>query len=40
MKMKVTALLISVAAIAFQFGNCAAFLGDLVGDSIFLRGID
>jgi hypothetical protein len=40
MKMKVSALLLSVAAIAFQFGNCSAFLGDLVGDAIFLRGID
>lgn len=40
MKMKVTALVLAVVAIAFQFGNCATFLGDLVGDSIFLRGID
>jgi hypothetical protein len=40
MKMKVTALMLSVAAIAFQFGNCAAFLGDLVGDAFWLRGID
>jgi hypothetical protein len=38
--MKVTALMLSVAGIAFQFNNCARFLGDLAGDAIFLRGID
>jgi hypothetical protein len=26
--------------IVLQFGNCAVFLGDLLGDTVFLRGID
>lgn len=28
------------AGVVLQFGSCARFLGDLVGDAIFLRGID
>jgi hypothetical protein len=34
------ALLTMSVGILFQLGNCARFLGDLVGDTIWLRAID
>lgn len=42
MKLKMKLALLSVASgvIAFQFGNCMQFLGDLAGDAFWLRGID
>ena len=39
MKLKAKAFLITVAAMTFQVG-CGRFLGDLVGDIIWLRAID
>ncbi len=40
LKFKVWALAMSAGMIAFQFNNCARFLGDLAGDALWLRGID
>jgi hypothetical protein len=42
MKLKVKLALFGLSAgmIALQFGSCARFLGDLLGDALWLRGID
>jgi len=42
MRLKVKLMLfgLSVGMIAFQFANCARFLGDLAGDITFLRAVD
>lgn len=40
MKMKVAAMLMALTGVAFQFTNCARFLGDLVGDRIWLSVVD
>lgn len=39
-KMAMLALAVLGTGVALQFANCARFLGDLAGDTIFLRGID
>ncbi len=39
MKLKAKAFLITLVAMTFQVG-CGRFFGDLVGDAIWLRGID
>lgn len=40
LKLKLVLIGLSSGMIAFQFSSCARFLGDLVGDAVFLRGID
>jgi hypothetical protein len=40
LKLKMALLGLAAGALAFQFGSCAAFLGDLLGDAVWLRGID
>lgn len=39
-KTKLALLALSVMGAAFQVGQCAQFWGDLLGDTIWLRGID
>lgn len=39
-KTKMALLALSLMGAAFQLGQCAHFLGDLVGDAIWLGGID
>ncbi len=40
LKLKLAILGLAAGVVAFQFGNCAAFVGDLLGDALWLRGID
>jgi hypothetical protein len=39
-KTKLVLLALSMMGVAFQAGQCAQFLGDLIGDTLWLRGID
>ena len=40
LKFKMTLLGLSAGMIALQFFNCARFFGDLLGDALWLRGVD
>ncbi len=40
LKLKLVMLALAAGGVAMQLGACARIIGDLVGDSIFLRGID
>lgn len=40
MKAKMLMLALSLGAFAMQFNNCARFIGDILGDALWLRGID
>lgn len=40
LKYKLALLAVSSGMIAFQIGNCGAFWGDLIGDTIFLSIVD
>ena len=40
LKFKLALLALSGGMIVFQFTNCSAFWGDLVGDTIFLSIVD
>jgi len=40
LKFKMALLALSAGTIVWQFGSCARFLGDVVGDSIIMRLID
>jgi hypothetical protein len=39
-KTKLALLALSVMGVAFQAATCARFWGDLLGDTLWLRGID
>jgi len=39
-KMALLALAVLGTGVVLQFGNCARFLGDLVGDRFWLSAID
>ncbi len=40
LKLKITLLGLSAGMITLQLFNCSRFLGDFIGDALWLRGID
>lgn len=39
-RFKLTLIALTAAGVVLQLGSCARFLGDVLGDQLWLRGID